>query len=114
MTKRTKKSIKSCLKITKRNTHKNHCKVQVQNHTDFAVVWNKGECSNSDIVRIIKSVEILTRLKDETYSEYINRIAKSGDIDAIKVKLFDLMDHFAQEETLTDSLEKGTLKCLKL
>jgi (p)ppGpp synthase/HD superfamily hydrolase len=53
---------------------------------------------------IFRSVVVLTRLSTETYAEYIQRVAASGDSSAIKVKVADLYDHLALTATLRPSL----------
>lgn len=45
--------------------------------------------SEEDVI----SIHILTRIPVESYTEYIHRIAKSGDQVAIEVKLADLRDN---------------------
>jgi hypothetical protein len=47
---------------------------------------------------------ILTRALDETYRQYIERIATSGNDIAIKVKLADLNDHLTHGLPLSDTL----------
>jgi len=54
--------------------------------------------------RVVRAVQALTRSHSETYAEYVQRVADSGDPLAVAVKLADLSDHFAQADTLSDSL----------
>lgn len=42
---------------------------------------------------VVDAVCILSRKKDETYSDFIDRIATSNNVSAIKVKLADLDDN---------------------
>ena len=56
----------------------------------------------------------LTRLKSETYFNYIQRIKTTGSERAIKVKLCDIEDHLTQKDTLKDSLKKRYLKAKKI
>lgn len=42
---------------------------------------------------IVDSVVIVTRKDDETYSDFIERIANSNDLSAIRVKVADLEDN---------------------
>lgn len=42
---------------------------------------------------LVASVIILTRRSDETYAQYIERVANSNDRLALEVKLADLHDH---------------------
>ena len=53
-----------------------------------------------------RSLDLLTRRETETYADYIERLATSGDDTAVRVKLADLDDHFALADTLPDSLRK--------
>ncbi len=62
-----------------------------------------------DVARI---VEILTRRSEETYANYIQRIAESRDQIAIDVKLADLRDHMELMDDEHRSLEKRYLKAL--
>ena len=48
---------------------------------------------------VIEAVQLLTRDLNDTYSEYINKIAASGNIIAIKVKLADL-EHNTSEKRM--------------
>lgn len=53
---------------------------------------------------LVQCVEILTRVEDETYSEFIDRICNSGSLIAMCVKLADL----------THNMDKARLgKCIK-
>lgn len=64
-------------------------------------------------IRIAEAVDLLTRKKEDTYFDYIHKIATSGDKLAIEVKLADLADHLEKVDTLKPSLkeryEKATL-----
>ena len=42
---------------------------------------------------VIKSLKLLTRIKDMTYDEYIQNIINNADINALKVKRADLEDN---------------------
>lgn len=55
----------------------------------------------------------LTRNKNETYFEYIERV-KKGSKRARIVKLADLEDHLEQKSTLKDSLKKRYLKAKEM
>lgn len=46
---------------------------------------------------VIDAVKLLTRDLNDTYQEYINKIASSGNIIAIKVKLADLYHNTSEE-----------------
>lgn len=76
------------------------------------------ECSKDELekaigISLLKSVVILTNVKDETYDEYIKSILNSGDPLAILVKRADMKDHFMQEDTLTEKLIKKYLPHIK-
>lgn len=57
-------------------------------------------------IRIAEAVDLLTRKKEDTYFDYIHKIATSGDKLAIEVKLADLADHLEKVDTLKPSLKK--------
>ena len=42
---------------------------------------------------LFASILLLTRTKEQTYADYIEAIAASGDVVAIEVKIADLCDH---------------------
>jgi (p)ppGpp synthase/HD superfamily hydrolase len=42
---------------------------------------------------VLRSVDLLTRRKDEPYESFIERIATSGDLTAMTVKMADLTDN---------------------
>ncbi|MCP4569997.1 MAG: hypothetical protein GY841_20645 [FCB group bacterium] len=42
---------------------------------------------------MIEALQLLTRDKQDSYEKYIDKIARSGNIIAIKVKLADLKDN---------------------
>lgn len=46
---------------------------------------------------VIESVKLLTRDLNDTYQEYINKIATSGNLIAVKVKLADLYHNTSNE-----------------
>lgn len=48
----------------------------------------------------------LTKTKNETYIEYIQRLKSSTSIYPYIVKLADMKDHLTQTETLTDRLKE--------
>lgn len=53
---------------------------------------------------VIGAVAVLTRLTSETYREYIARVAASGNLLAIRVKVADLRDHLRDTEAIPESL----------
>ena len=57
-------------------------------------------------IRVAEAVDLLTRKKEDTYFDYIHKIATSGDKLAIEVKLADLADHLEKVDTLKPSLKK--------
>ena len=57
-------------------------------------------------IRIAEAVDLLTRKKEDTYFDYIHKIATSEDKLAIEVKLADLADHLEKVDTLKPSLKK--------
>lgn len=65
-------------------------------------------------LEVREAVEILTRKLDETYLEYIRRIAESGNEAAYIVKLCDLTDHLLQTKTLSPSLKSRYEKAMKI
>lgn len=68
--------------------------------------------------RFYKALQLLTRKKDQTYTEYIKNIKDTGYTNwrmcAYWVKLADIKDHLAQIETLTDSLKERYIKALTI
>lgn len=48
----------------------------------------------------------LTKTKDETYIEYIERLKTNKSIYPYIIKLADMKDHLVQTETLTDRLKE--------
>lgn len=42
---------------------------------------------------IVAGVDLLTRQKEQSYDEYLDRLLAGGDHDVIQVKLFDLADN---------------------
>ena len=63
-------------------------------------------------IRIAEAVDLLTRKKEDTYFDYIHKIATSGDKLAIEVKLADLADHLEKVDTLKPSLKKRYEKAI--
>ena len=61
---------------------------------------------------IAETVELLTHTKSEPYFNYINRIAESGNQDAIRVKLVDL-EHNSQLDRLKVVTEKDIARVEK-
>ena len=63
-----------------------------------------------------KALNLLTKPKDEDYTEYIKKIRDTSYINwrmcAWWVKLADMKDHLAQTETLTDKLKEKYLTAL--
>lgn len=67
------------------------------------------DCSQKELIRAIGdncvyAVCLLTKDKDEEYTNYIQRILKSHNKYAFIVKQADLKDHMALTDTLTDKL----------
>lgn len=58
---------------------------------------------------IVDAVFILTKPKDMSYDDYIERIIKSGNNLAFVVKKADMRDHMMQVDTLTDKLKEKYL-----
>lgn len=46
--------------------------------------------------QLLNDVVMLTRKEDETYNQYIERIAKEGSVDAVMVKLLDNLDNSSE------------------
>lgn len=63
-------------------------------------------------IRIAEAVDLLTRKKEDSYFDYIHKIATSGDKLAIEVKLADLADHLEKVDTLKPSLKKRYEKAI--
>ena len=63
-------------------------------------------------IRIAEAVDLLTRKKEDTYFDYIHKIATSGDKLAIEVKLAYLVDHLEKAYTLKPSLKKRYEKAI--
>lgn len=61
-------------------------------------------------VRVADALELLTRREDESYEEFIDRIAKSGNMDAVLVKLCDLKDNLDPNRVLPDAKKAARLK----
>lgn len=57
------------------------------------------------------SLDLVTRTKAIRYKEYIRRIAESGDIVAMEVKIADLLDHLAPAYSFSGKDYAGL--CLK-
>ncbi len=57
---------------------------------------------------VIEAVKILTRDSSDTYAEYINKIANSGNLTAIKVKLADLNHNSSEERMIVLKPEKAS------
>lgn len=53
---------------------------------------------------VVEAVVILTRTKEESYSDYISRVAESRNKIAITVKLADLMDNTAVDRPIPKRL----------
>jgi hypothetical protein len=69
------------------------------------------DCTERELAELVgadvaRSVAIVSRAQGETYMEFIERVAASGDADAIMVKTADLLDHLSQRDTLKPSLRK--------
>lgn len=62
----------------------------------------------------LSAVKLLTREKDVSYSEYIQKIKDSGNEIAKFVKLCDIEDHLNKTATLKPSLKERYLKAKKL
>lgn len=46
-------------------------------------------------VQDLNTIHLLTRDREETYGEYIQRIVDSGDLGALRIKEADLLDHLS-------------------
>lgn len=55
--------------------------------------WNMDRLSREFSPEVATIVEIVSRRPDENYKNFIERIATSGNVYAIKVKLADLADN---------------------
>lgn len=63
---------------------------------------------------VLKPVTIVTRIEEETYEQYINRIVQSKDEVAIAIKIADLEDHLRPTDNSEIlSLQKRYVKYLK-
>lgn len=62
----------------------------------------------------LSAVKLLTREKDVSYNEYIQKIKDSGNEIAKFVKLCDIEDHLTKKTTLKPSLKERYLKAKKL
>ena len=76
---------------------KNHC--MLENSKIVGVlhdILEDTDCSITELREVIvdenliQAIQLLTRKQSEKYSEYINRIVNSKNINAIEVKLHDL------------------------
>lgn len=65
-------------------------------------------------IYFINCLDFLTKKKDESYTEYIDKIRKNSKEypEAYWVKLADMKDHLTQKETLTDKLRDKYLAAL--
>jgi len=62
---------------------------------------------------LAESVNVLTEAKgDETYMDYIRKVAESGDPIAIAVKNADLADHLTDVSSITPSMIKRYEKAI--
>ena len=87
--------------------------------TEIALLHDLIEDTDSSLDEIEsegtrKAVDILTRRTGESYFQYIQRIANSGNADAIVVKISDLTDHLLQVKTLKPSLKARYEKALSI
>lgn len=64
--------------------------------------------------RIVQSVALLTRDASQSYMDYIDQVANSGDNSAILVKIADLLDHLTNDSAkdLPESLKNRYTKAL--
>jgi hypothetical protein len=75
---------------------------------DGLASWNEVEALlGDDAPEILPALKLLTR-GDEPYAEYIDTIATTGNLLALTVKSFDLIDHLApaQWPSLRDELRE--------
>tara|TARA_R100000655_G_scaffold71369_3_gene109761 strand:+ start:93 stop:641 length:549 start_codon:yes stop_codon:yes gene_type:complete len=63
---------------------------------------------------IVDAVQILTRKKSMTYFQYINYIKKSGNKDAIDVKVADIEHHLETKANIPSSLIERYEKALDI
>ena len=62
---------------------------------DSFASWEEvADILGADADRLLPALRLLTR-DDEPYANYIERIAASGNVNAINVKTFDLFDHLS-------------------
>jgi hypothetical protein len=62
---------------------------------DAFASWEEvADILGADADRLLPALRLLTR-DDEPYANYIERIAASGNLNAINVKTFDLFDHLS-------------------
>lgn len=61
---------------------------------------------------IIDGLILITRQKNETYFDYINRIVESKDIDVLYVKYYDLLDNM-NENRIPENVDPKLQKKLK-
>ncbi len=78
--------------------------------TTFRVLAEKGYSTE-----VIEIVELLTKEEDESYGEFIYRIATSGNKGAIRVKIADNLDNSSEKRLmcLPDSKSQELIKKYK-
>jgi GTP diphosphokinase / guanosine-3',5'-bis(diphosphate) 3'-diphosphatase len=59
---------------------------------------------------VAEGLLLLTRPEEETYADFIDRIANSGNMDAVLVKLCDLKDNLDPSRALPESEKSSRLK----
>lgn len=60
--------------------------------------------------RVADAVALLSRSDSESYADFIDRIARSGNMDAVLVKLCDLKDNLDPNRKLPDSEKARSLR----
>lgn len=96
--------------------------------SDQRVLWTIGllhdilkdtSCSTATLVTAycsqleINSVKLLTQEKEDSYKEYIIKIALSDNAFAKAIKRADIKDHLLHEETLTEELKNKYYSVIK-
>lgn len=89
-----------------KDVDKNYIKYHIESNDDI-------ESAHRIAFICAKSVDILTRRKDETYNEYIDRVLSIGDKEVIRIKICDIIDHLSRFESLKPSLVKRYIKALE-
>lgn len=80
--------------------------------TDIDIFELRASLPESISNTCIVAIQLLTKNKDEDYTDYIRLIRDSNNIYAYIVKLADMKDHLIQKKTLTDKKRKKYFKAI--